>query len=141
METDSVEMVIGLYQRWLGHEGHELVPDDEDEDEGFWCRTCLKQWPPVINHLQNLRTDWNAMGRLIAAVEDATGYEVTMGGARGKKHAAIWGPHPIAYQQDDTLPIAVCRAVDQIPKELPQRREDACGPERCASCPGCACHD
>lgn len=110
MDADIFELNKRLYVRWLEHEDDVL---GLESPEAF-----------VRYGMADLTTDWNAMGELIAVVA-AKGWEVqTCSYVTGKAYASVcrYAPRPrrefIGFE--DTLPLAVCRAVDQIPMEARQ---------------------
>lgn len=111
MEADIFELNKRLYVRWLGHEGDEL---------GLEARETFGRYG-----MADLTTDWNAMGELIAVV---------LGDPRiGSVEMDVLKDPPCSWAAitdhelrstgwsaqvdgEGTLPLAVCRAVDQIPE-------------------------
>ena len=113
MEDDIFELIRGLYVQWFGHEGHHFERGNGIGD--IWCTSCDAV-------LVDPTTDWNAMGRLIAAVS-ARGWMVEMcyypngnGRAWASVSHIVSGVRIPFGDSADTLPLAVCRAVDQIPE-------------------------
>lgn len=115
MEADIFEMVVGLYRRWLGHEGHDIIGPPDTNGQLF-CRACGRV-------LSDLTTDWNAMGRLMKAVHGANWTVETGSYPEGSHDCWVYLSYGFGDErrhvemEDPSLPLAVCRAVAQIPED------------------------
>lgn len=112
---ERIALNISLWQRFLGHEGHELIdfgPVEEPDDYRFRCFECMV-------YLRDLTTDGNAMLALIAALE-AQGWTVDVYGRVESLQVKCVLHHYIddskVIGKADTRPEAVALAAAQIPE-------------------------
>lgn len=117
---ERIALNIRLYQRFLGHEGHEMERARSGAiaptGEWLWCRSCAEAKPVKPAWLRDLTTDGNAMLELKATLT-AAGYTVyTIASPAGGRVYLYDQQHRISDVQVDPEPEALALAIAQIPE-------------------------